>query len=266
MAVVPRGVSDGFVVVRGFVGPTDLARLRAAFDLLLEIARRLDGPTEVDGSRFVVDREPFRIQRVTWCSGAAPDLQAFGGDIRFLGLAGECLGSNHVVQLIQQAHFKLPGDGVAFAWHQDASNRRYGTDLWTDVDGFGSFVQIAVAVDPMGARNGGLSFIPGSQRLGFRADPITGELPENAFDRSTRVTPELDAGDAVVFGPFVVHGSEPNDGAVSRRTFLQGYALPGANRRVYVGSGLGVERPATSLGTGLFGPGETERDVRNRIR
>ncbi len=239
---------DGLAVVRGLIPQDEVPAISGAFDRLLTTARTLPGTTDVGGSRFVVDPSPFRVRRVVWCGGAEPVLGEYGGDPRFVALASAVLGTDPVVQLVQQAHFKLPGDEVAFDWHQDASNRRYGTDLFTDVDGRGSFVQLALAVDPMGPENGGLAFLPGSQRAGFVADPETGRLPPGAFDPSVAVAPELAAGDVVVFGPFVVHGSEPNRSAAPRRLFLQGYAVPGANRRVYPGCGTGVARVAHPRG------------------
>jgi hypothetical protein len=232
----------GFAVVRGLVPPDEVAALAAAFDDLLALARTLPGPTDVDGARFVVDAEPFRLHRVVWCGGASPVIARYGADPRFVRLAVDVLGVDPVSQLIQQAHFKLPGDGVGFGWHQDASNRRYGSPEWLDVDGRGSFVQMGLAIDPMSADNGGLRFLPGSHREGFVADPLTGALPPGFVDESRVVDPVLEPGDLVLFGPFVAHGSGPNQGAIPRRLFLQGYAVPGANGRVYPGCGLGVAR------------------------
>lgn len=239
---------DGFAIVRGLVSASEIASMAEGFDRLVAIARGLSGESEVDGARFVVEPDPFRLHRVVWCGAAEPRL-ALGDDPRFVGLASRVLGSERVVQLIQQAHFKLPGDSVAFSWHQDASNRRYGTDLWNDVDGTGSFVQIAVAIDPMSSENGGLRMIPGSHRLGFVADLETGAVPERFVDEQAAVDVELEPGDAAVFGPFVIHGSGANRSDRPRRLFLQGYALPGANRRVYPGCGMGVERVRTGAAT-----------------
>jgi ectoine hydroxylase-related dioxygenase (phytanoyl-CoA dioxygenase family) len=179
---------------------------------------------------------------VVWAGAASDTLAKLGDDPRFLALAASVLGSDQMDQLIQQAHFKLPGDGVAFSWHQDASNRRYGSPLWRDINGQGSFVQIVVAVDPMGAHTGGLHVRPGTHRLGFDADPETGEIPPEHLDLSQAVHLELAPGDAALFGPFLIHGSGPNKGSTSRRLFLQGYACTGANGRDYPGSGLGVPR------------------------
>lgn len=234
--------TDGFAIVRGLLDRTEVAALSEAFDGLLDQARTLSGEAEIGGARFVLEADPFRLHRVVWAGGASERIAAYGADPRFVDLAGRVLGSDTVVQLIQQAHFKLPGDQVAFAWHQDASNRRYGSDLWTDVNGRGSFVQIAVAVDPMGPENGGLRMIPGTHALGFVADPETGEVPERYLDEARAVDVVLEPGDAALFGPFTIHGSGPNPGPGARRLFLQGYACPGANRRVYPGCGTGVVR------------------------
>ncbi len=229
----------GFVVVPGLLDRDDVDRALVAFDALVEMARDLDGTVMHRGAQFVVDGGT-RIHRVVWCGAAAPALSALGRHPRLVALAGQVLGASRVVQLINQAHFKLPGDGVAFPWHQDSTHRRYGTPQWTDVNGRGSFVEIAVALDPMGPENGGLRFVPGSGRLGHvPPDPRTGELPPGLFDPAAAVAPRLAPGDAVLFGPYTIHGSPPNPGPAARRLFLNGFASPGANRRVYPGEGAG---------------------------
>ena len=237
--------THGVAVVRSLVSRRDAHHLSGAFNQLLDLARTLPATSELGGSQFVIERgveQEFRLKRVVWCGGASPSLGRYGSDRRVLELAALALGRPDVTQIIQQAHFKLPGDGVDFAWHQDASNRRYGSELWTDLDGRGSFVQIALAVDPMGPGNGGLEFIRGSHRLGFVANPQTGVIAPGTFDPNDKWVPHLEPGDAVVFGPFVIHGSGPNLSRDSRRLFLQGFATPGANRRIYPGCGTGVAR------------------------
>jgi len=56
-------------------------------------------------------------------------------------------------------------------------------------------------------------------------------------------------GDAIFFGPFTIHRSLPNRSAHRRRTFINGFAFPGANSRVYPGDGagrtVGVEHDAS---------------------
>ncbi len=242
---------DGFAVIRQVIGPADIERIGASMDRLVERARSGDLPPD-DVAQFVVEHDPFRLHRVVWCGGVDEKLASLGTHPTLLSLAGRALGippGGEVVQLLQQAHFKLPGDGVDFAWHQDASNRRYGSDLWTDIDGRGSFVQMVIAVDPMSADNGGLRMIPGTHRLGFVADPDTGALPEDLLTEHLprAVDVVLDPGDVALFGPFVLHGSPPNRSSRPRRILIQGFALPGANRRVYPGANTGVSRTVPRL-------------------
>src|SRR5690606_18116224 len=132
-------------------------------------------------------------------------------------------------QLINQAHFKKPGTGVAFDWHQDSTHRGIDRGGFVDVNGRGSYVQIALALDDVTAESGPLSFIPGSHRAGH-----LGLTPADVgvrFDPSTAVRPLLKRGDAVAFSPYVIHGSEPNRSTTPRRTFINGFAYPGANQR-----------------------------------
>lgn len=236
----------GFVVIPDVFSPAEVDRMREAFDRLEATARRLRQTKMVRGSQFVVeaeaDDEPedVRIQRVVWCGSAEPILSQLGRDPRLLQIAAQLLGAREFDQLINQAHFKFPGDEVRFDWHQDSRHRRYGTDLWTDLDGKGSFVELVTAIDPMRADNGPIQFIPGTQKLGH-VQPLAGtrELPPQAFDPAAAVTVVAEPGSVLAFGPFVIHGSEPNRGDSPRRSFLNGFALPGANHRVYPGEGAG---------------------------
>ncbi len=233
---------DGFVVVEDLLTFAEVSQIRHCLDRLEERACGLHETTEIECTQFVVDRvgTDVQIHRVVWCGGVEPALLELGNDPRLVGLAARLLASQDLVQLINQVHFKLPGDGVAFPWHQDSRHRRCGTPLWRDVNGGGSFVEIVVAIDEMTTVNGPLEFVPGSHRGGhIDLDPISGELPPGSFDASTALTLTMRPGSAVAFGPYVVHGSKPNESAFGRRAFLNGFALPGANRRVYPGCGMG---------------------------
>lgn len=232
----------GFAVVRGVFRPDEIGQMRAAFDRLADVARTLPASGMHRGSQFVLQTEPLRIQRVVWCGAAEPVLSAFGRDRRLLTLASCVLRTRRMHQLINQAHFKLPGDEVGFEWHQDSRHRRYGTPEWTDVDGRGSFVEIVTAIDAVRSDNGPLLFVPGSAALGHvETEPGTDALPPGTFDPADAVSADLDPGDVVLFGPYVIHGSEPNRSDRPRRLFLNGFASPGANRRVYPGDGAGRE-------------------------
>ena len=138
---------DGFLVVKNVFRDAEIAEIRACFDRLFETSQALGETKERDGSLFVIEQSPkqctdtFALLRVVWAGGAEPFLETLGGDHRLLGFAACLLQSTEMVQLINQAHFKRPRDGVWFPWHQDSKHRRQGTELFDDLNGKGSFVE-----------------------------------------------------------------------------------------------------------------------------
>lgn len=230
----------GYVLVAEVFSAGELAVLRAAFDRLRRMADGLRESCLHRGARFVVEpgATRTRIHRVVWCGAADRVLSTYGKDARLLALAGQLLGSDCMQQLINQAHFKLPGDGVAFPWHQDSRHRRYGTDEWRDVNGHGSYVQTILALDEVTAQNGPLRVIPYSNRLGHVDVEGNGALPP-PLDAADAVTVTQAPGSVLLLGPYTFHCSEPNHSDRPRRLFINGFACPGANTRVYPGRGAG---------------------------
>lgn len=228
----------GFLIVPDVFDEDEIDDMKRAFERLADRAASIDKTDMVEGSQFVVDGDAIR--RVVWCGACEPVLSRYGKDRRLVSMALQLLEVESVQQLINQAHFKYPGDEVTFEWHQDSRHRRWGTELWSDVGVRGSFVETATAIDPMTESNGPLRFIPGSHRSGhIEVDSSTGELPEDSFDSSRAVSIELDPGSVALFGPYVIHSSGPNRGTIPRRLFLNGFAHPKANRRDYPGEGSG---------------------------
>lgn len=219
-----------------------LGHMRAAFSRLEQRARKLDSSQVVNGSLFVIERpdeDTLKIERIVWCGGAEPVLAELGRIPVLLESVAQLLGVPVVDQLINQAHIKRPGDGVEFSFHQDSYHRRYGTELFRDINGRGSFVQALTAVDPMGPENGGLWLIPGSHQVGH-IETSDGQLPAASFDAGAAVPVRLAPGDTLLLSPFTVHGSKPNSGSAPRRLFINGFCCPDANRREYPGAGLGL--------------------------
>jgi ectoine hydroxylase-related dioxygenase (phytanoyl-CoA dioxygenase family) len=232
----------GDLVLKQTFTPGEVDALVAGFRRLEERAKRLDESAVVDGASFVIERRAggkLRIERIVWCGAAEPELLRLGHRQSIVVPVAELLGGPELDQLINQAHIKNPGDGTTFHFHQDSYHRRYGTELFTDVNGRGSFVQTLTAIDPMSAENGGLWVVPGSH-LGGHIPTTDGRLPAGSFDAGLAVPLTLDAGDTVMFGPFTVHGSGLNSGTTPRRILINGFACPGANRRVYPGCGIGL--------------------------
>jgi ectoine hydroxylase-related dioxygenase (phytanoyl-CoA dioxygenase family) len=162
----------------------------------------------------------------------------YSQDRRITVAVSALLRSREAQHLICQAHFKMPGDGVGFRWHQDSENRGYGTSDWTDVNGTGSYVQTLIAVDPMTNENGPILFAPGSCKRGHLGLNQM-EDPSLAFDSKTLISLLVSPGAVAFVGPYTIHGSLPNSSSAPRRIFINGYACPNANKRKYPGVGSG---------------------------
>ena len=233
---------EGYLILRSVFSQGEVLRIAKALDRLYARGLTAGRSGEMMALTMLLGRQnPVRhADRVCWVGGGDPVLAHYGVDPRLTALAGQLLRANELVHIINQAHYKQPGDGVAFGWHQDSAHRRYGTSEWTDVNGDGSFVETILAVDPMASDNGPLLLIPGSCDQGpLPHDPETRTLDERYFDAAAAVPALLSPGDLLLVGPYTIHSSRPNQGAHARRCFLNGFTIPGANRRHYPGCGSG---------------------------
>lgn len=240
----------GYVLLADVFQPREIAALAAATDRLRLLADALPDTGQVmhRGSQFVLGRTPqdqVRIDRVVWAGAAEPVLLEYGADPRLLRLAAQILGAAlpgtpRMQHLINQVHFKLPGDGVEFPWHQDSLHRRYGTPEWRDVNGRGSYVQVVTAIDDCTLDNGPLLFVDGSCRHGHIAvEPPDHVLPARYIEPEHVRAVTLRAGSVVLFGPYTIHSSTANRSNGPRRLFINGYCCEGANSRIYPGEGSG---------------------------
>lgn len=225
----------GFFVRRGLFSAGEVGVVRAAFDRVYATAQTLRRTGDHGGAFFVLSDEGTSVvvQRVVWAGGAEPELLALSADPRLVAPALELLGTDRCEQLLCQAHYKMPNDGVAFDWHQDIQHRDKGGDTWRDVNGRGSYVQTILLVDDMDDDNGPLEFVPPSAA---RRD-TRGWLVPGSVDAARSVRVAGRAGDVLFFGPWAVHGSAPNTSPRPRRVLIDGYAAPHANGRVYPGAG-----------------------------
>jgi hypothetical protein len=229
----------GWVVRRALFRGDEVARMRACFDELERIAHELSETGLHRGAHFVLgDKDGARvIKRVVWAGGCQRYLLAIGGDSRLTAPCAQLLRSAAMDHLLNQAHFKRPRDGVTFDWHQDIQHRDKGDGNWTDVNGTGSFVQTLIALDEMTPDSGPLMFVPGSAKWGRVAfDADAGNAEDCLVDP---VTIAARPGDTLFFGPYTAHASGENTSDRYRRVLINGYASPGANRRVYPGDGAG---------------------------
>ena len=240
----------GFVLRRGLFRESEVLAARMALERLYATAQTLRATGDHDGAFFALSAPKASadsavvVQRVVWAGGAEPVLLRLSEDARLLELALELLGTPHCEQLLCQAHYKMPNDGVAFDWHQDIQHRDKGGDTWRDVNGRGSFVQTILLVDDMTEENGALEFLPADAVALDASGRLAKEGGSVRVDASRAVAVTGRAGDVLLFGPYAVHGSTPNQSDKPRRVLINGYAAPGANKRVYPGRGACRVLPA----------------------
>jgi ectoine hydroxylase-related dioxygenase (phytanoyl-CoA dioxygenase family) len=238
----------GWIVVASLFNEDEIERMRACFDGLERLAAGMSETGLCRGSYFVLGQKDGEqvIKRVVWAGGSQPYLLDIGADKRLTVPASQLLESPAMDQLLCQAHFKRPNDGVVFGWHQDIQHRDKGNGTWRDVNGKGSFVQTLIALDEMTDDSGPMQFIPGSSRWGrvdFGShdydDPGYSANAPPQFDAKDAVTIFARPGDTLFFGPYTAHASFENTSPDYRRVLINGFACPGANRRVYPGEGAG---------------------------
>lgn len=241
MDLYDRNILDEFFTVGYFIKERlfsleEVEVISEIFDRIQAKAESLTTSSYVDGTQFIVEKN--QISRVVWTCAMEPLLKKYATDPRITRPISQVLGSKTMQHLICQAHFKLPGDGVKFSWHQDSDHRRFGTDMWHDVNGRGSYVQSILAIDPMTHENAPIMVLPGSCKEGH----LGLSKRENAteFVNEEDLQPVImEPGSVLFFGPYLIHGSKENTSDKPRRVFINGFAYPGANSRIYPGQGAG---------------------------
>lgn len=230
----------GFFVRRGLFREDEVRSAREALERLYATAQTLRATGDHDGAFFALSipaNGPTVVQRVVWAGGAEPCLLRLSEDERLVMPSLELLGTPQCEQLLCQAHYKMPNDGVAFDWHQDIQHRDKGGDTWRDVTGRGSYVQTILLIDDMTEENGPLEFLPRDAATLDAVGRLVKEDGRVRVDAARAVAVTGRAGDVLFFGPYAVHGSTPNTSLSPRRVLINGYAAPGANKRYYPGRG-----------------------------
>lgn len=239
----------GFFVKRGLFSADEVSIVRAALERLYATAQTLTATGDHDGAFFALGAPAHGkivVQRVVWAGGAEPSLLALSEDPRLVAPALALLGTERCEQLLCQAHYKMPNDGVSFDWHQDIQHRDKGNDTWRDVNGVGSYVQTILLVDDMTEENGPLEFVPKPATTVDATGRLISDDRGPRLDASRSIPVTGRAGDVLFFGPYAVHGSTPNQSNKPRRVLINGYAAPGANKRYYPGRGACRTLPASS--------------------
>lgn len=228
--------SQGHICIKNLFNTNEIQKIKISCDSIEKIAATIEETQLINGTQFVVKQN--QLLRAVWAGACEDYLLKIGADKRLLSPVSQILKSNQMDHLINQLHFKKPGDQVEFSWHQDSEHRRYGSDLWEDINGMGSFVQTVMAIDPMTDHNGPLMIFKESAQSGHLDLKNNKNLFEKIQEKNATII-NMNPGDVLFFGPYLIHGSKGNNSQSSRRVLINGYAHPGANSRVYPGTGSG---------------------------
>lgn len=224
---------QGYVVVRGLFGPSEVAEMAASFDRLYAEGLRLGRSFRHGNLLFRLGDDPNLgrvVRMVQWPSWRDPVLDRYRLDRRVCA-ALELLIGPDLKQIINQMHWKPPGAArVDFAYHQDSRFRRPASAFR---DLANSYVQTGIAIDAHTRQSGAMRVIPGSHLqgdLGMGGDgPVLNQtmqddaLLQAGLDPADIVDLTLEPGDLALWSPFLVHGSGVNTTQADRRLYINGY-------------------------------------------
>ena len=220
---------DGWALVPQFVTPQEVEALRSATDELASKGAHLQSDAEIDGARYQVQTAGVALRKITFASSASKEVALLRNDRRVLKLMAS-VGLTSPRWIVDQLNLKAPMVGTGFPWHQDSA-----FVAWRQRDSIAKYggANLVIALDRADEVNGGFEVLSGTHAAGavnFKYD-TSGNNP-GAFDESRRTLIPLDPGDAVIFHPYLAHGSGPNSSPLQRR--LVALWFIGGPRRVLI--------------------------------
>ena len=214
---------DGYRVCRNVLGAAELPALRRESDRLRDLAG--DDP-DAYAARIeweaanVPDAEQARMRGVIRKLEPVIDLSPLFAELAASAVvtapAAAILGGP--VLLFEDKLNLKPPNGSTYPWHQDWSCCwRAHTDR---------LVTCFIYLDDADAGNGCLEVVPGSHAgkpiLPFRAGSSF-EVDPAHIDAGSVVPVPLEAGDMIVFDPYLLHYSDRNRSRAARRTIIYTY-------------------------------------------
>ncbi len=216
-------------MVRGVFPPDEIVELGKYFDEILAQGQGLEKTTKQGLAEFrvvpIAGKPTLKFAK--WASSVHEGLTRFRTSPRLLSLVMPLLGLD-LRQITNQMHWKNPGDGVSFQMHQDCTFRKPDS-AYRDL--YGGFLQTAIAVDPATDQNGCLQLVPTShlERKALLEGGYEGWEANGANLKVLERLPPAEnglmlPGDVLIWNPFTIHGSRPNQSAKSRRVYINGFA------------------------------------------
>jgi non-haem Fe2+, alpha-ketoglutarate-dependent halogenase len=199
---------DGYLRNLRILAHEDVGETRIYFDRLLERA-------------IAEGRDSYSISTAHLTYGRVYDLLT---DERIVALVKDILGEN-VIGWGSHFFCKMPHDGKAVAWHQDAS-------YWPLTPS--KAVTVWLAIDDADMENACMRFVAGSHLFGHHTwRPSTDEehnvlnqTVENAEQYGTVVYDELKAGECSLHSDLLLHGSDANESDRRRCGLTLRYCTP----------------------------------------
>ncbi|MBA2481686.1 MAG: phytanoyl-CoA dioxygenase family protein [Planctomycetes bacterium] len=207
--------AKGYHVVRGLFDPNHMERLAVETEGL-HARMAAHAPEEVDVSweEGLPDGRPPRIRQLMHSERVSPIIDTMSRSDEILDILEQLIGPDiylfHSKLMMKAAH-----DGTFTPWHQDWGYWQYGNIQPSQVN-------CMLAIDAADEENGSIRFVDGSHLQGpvdharFASSSFSIGL-EGGLDAFPSTLLEFAPGDAVFFGPLVIHGSGPNASARDRR-------------------------------------------------
>ena len=224
----------GFAIVRGFLAPKEIEKIRDEVDKVRTEALKHHASYRDQNLYFEILDDPAAQRRVVlqahWMSWINPALEALRRHPRYFEILEPLLGRD-VKQIANQIHWKPPSAKYTrYRFHQDIRFRER-PEVYGDL--VGGYVTTGLAIDPQTAANGALEVFPGSHKLDYLGlsddGPIMiGETQDEEL-RSAGLDPraarlcEMAPGDLLIWTLYTVHGSAPNRSRGDRRLMLNSY-------------------------------------------
>lgn len=204
---------NGYLILRGFTTPTEVATLRAVAE---EHLRREIGPLEYEADLHYPGAPVSRmaeggktVRRLLQAQGRHPAFTDWLNQPQLLACLHQLLGSQVMMPLAHHNCImtKQPRFSSDTGWHQDI---RYWSFERPEL------INAWLALGPEREDNGCLRLIPGSQRLQFAASQFGDatffreDVLENQAILAQAITAELAAGDLLLFHCRMLHSATRN--------------------------------------------------------
>jgi len=231
MKLTPEQISffldKGYIVQPGLFPLELIRKLGAEIDGLHEkMAANATKPVHVSWEDGQPADRPKRIRQLMHSEKVSPILDAMSRSDAMLDIIEQLIGPG-IYLFHSKLMMKAARDGTFTPWHQDWGYWQHHTKRPSQVN-------CMLAIDPNVKANGALRFVEGSHKAGpidhktFVSASFNIGL-EGDIDSKESTMVELQPGDAVFFGPLVVHGSAANTSDFDRRANTFAFDVPDNN-------------------------------------